>query len=366
MYGRQARNVGCSKVRARGIQSRLCGGLLWGLAWLFVAPRVSAQAGCVEIEGALPEALSECVTEVRLCSSYLRALAADGGGGDRQDTADDFLPLRVRLRAAPGQSADASAIELDAAAYGVTLGQRTLSIRARDCAAVPDVLALVLALLARQASSDSQLRAARNAARAQPAAVVEQAPAEQLGPPPEQRTPSISGSVGLGAGVGMFFGALPSAAPALQLQAATPIGDPLTLRARATLLWPQQQRIAEGSVNLQHYELALEACAGFSFRDTRLSLRLCGGPRVGLMIVHARDFTLQNERATEFLMYLGVQPELGLALGPRTSLNLGVAIAAAVVRPRFGVALDSGTRVSTLSTPSTIRAELALTLVRIF
>jgi hypothetical protein len=343
---------------------------LWVLAWLIGASRADAQAGCVELAATLPEALSGCVTEQRLCSSYLRALAAEGGGQEQaarssgQTQPGELVPLHVQL-STPDQPGDAAttAIELDAFAYGQWLGHRTLSVRARDCVAVPDALALVLALLARQADPALQpMATAPGERKSQPARQAEQ----DMEPPAAKREQSDSGSFSLGAGAGVFFGALPLTAVALQLQAAT-LGAPVSLRARATLLWPQEQGVAEGYVKMQDYELALEACAGFSFRDApRLSLRLCGGPRAGLMVVRARDFALQNDQATEFLLYLGVLPEVSLALGPRTSLQLGVAGAAALIRPRFGVGLGSGARVSALSAPGAIRAELALSLIQIF
>jgi hypothetical protein len=341
-----------SEVRSRLNQSRVCGVIVLGLAWLLVAPRVSARAGCVELVGELPHALSGCATEQRVCESYQRAYAADGG-----EVSGAFVPLQVRLGTPSAQAGDATVLELDAFTAERWLGHRTLSLRARDCAALPDALALVLVLLAHESP---------------PAQPLPQVSAPL--PPPAAATPAHEararsapvGDFSLGAGAGLMIGALPSAALALQLQAAT-LGVPLSLRARATLLWPQEQRIAEGYVQTNDYELALEACAGFSFRDApRVTLRLCAGPRVGLMRVRARDFALRNDRTTEFLLYLGLMPELALALGPNTSLQLGIAAALALLRPRFGVGLDSGLRVSALSTPSWLRTELLLSLVQIF
>lgn len=341
------------EVPARGIQSRVSGVVSWGLACLLLASRVNAQAGCVEVQGEVPPALSGCVTEQRLCTGYLRALVANSG-----DAEPHVVPLQVRFG---GPASDATRLELDVFSDGQWLGRRVLSIRANDCAALPDALALVLVLLAQQAElgpDSPPSAAALSPPSPEPAAAAER--------PAEDPQPSVSGHLSLGAGAGLFIGALPSAALALQLQAAT-LAQPVQVRARATLLWPDEQRIAEGYVRMHDYELALEACVGSSFYAASwLSLRVCGGPRAGWMFVRARDFALRNDAATEFLLYLGVQPELGLALGPRTALQLGIAAALALIRPRFGVGLQSGERVSALASPSAIRAELSLTLVQIF
>jgi hypothetical protein len=172
--------------------------------------------------------------------------------------------------------------------------------------------------------------------------------------------------VELGAGAGVFLGALPTAALALHIHAST-LSEPVALRLRAVFLWPQELRVVEGYVQMRDYELALEACSGLTLRHgLRLALRLCGGPRVGLVHARAREFRLQNERATELALYLGLMPEVSLALGPDTWLRFGVAGALALVRPRFGVGIDDVQRWTPLSSPRWLRAELALSLVQIF
>jgi hypothetical protein len=182
----------------------------------------------------------------------------------------------------------------------------------------------------------------------------------------ERPAPRTAANIGLGGGAGVFYGVLPSAALALQLQAAY-VSGLFSLRVRGTLLWPQQQHIAEGNVRWHDYELSVEGCAGFPFSEApRLVLRACAGPRGGIVHVSAHDFALQNQAASKFLMYLGVMPELTLALGARTQLQLGAAASLGLVRPRFGIGLNNGAQLATFSTPGWLRGEVALSLLQIF
>jgi hypothetical protein len=343
------------------------------VGWL-LATRALAQSDCVQLSGELPGALAGCAPAEQVCQSYVRALAADGGEGE------PVLPLHVRVSS--GTDAARGAV-LEISAAGAVLGQRTLSVRAGDCAALPDALALVLALLAREAEPQPSAAAypapaVDDALPGQPRAPVDLQPSAAAYPAPavddelpgqpravsEPPSDAASGVGALGAGVGVWLGALPAAALALQLQAAT-TGRTFSLRLRASLLWPQRQRIAEGVVRMADYELAAEVCTGFRFEDApRLALRLCGGPRAGLLQVRADEFVVQNGRVSKFVLYLGLLPELGLALGPRTSLVLSGGAALALVRPQFAVVLED--REEALPAPRWLRAELGLTLTQIF
>jgi hypothetical protein len=157
------------------------------------------------------------VTAQRLCESYQRALAANGG----EDTPAPEAQWQVRLRAQPGADPGQATTSLEAEVFaaGRWLGQRTLAVRPRDCGALPDALALVLLLLAREAPPAPP----PTAARLSPSA----AGSRDIRPPGR-------GSVELGAGAGLLFGTLPAAAFALQLEAAT-LSDPISLRLRLGL-----------------------------------------------------------------------------------------------------------------------------------
>lgn len=320
------------------------------------APARVATAQCVELAADLPEDLRGCVSAERLCASYQRALAASGGGSQASEPR-----WQVQLRAAKAGSAAVRSLELEAFSAGRSFGQRTLEVRSRDCAALPDALALVLVLLAQEAGPgavEPQLTAA------EPAAQQEREPIPA--PAPRAHGATSAGSLAVGVGAGVSFGVLPSAAFGLSLQAST-LSEPVAFRVRASFLWPQELAVAEGRVLMRDYELALEACPGAQLDSRpRIALRLCVGPRLGLFHARGRDFDVQNERATEFLMYLGVTPEASLALAEGTWLQLSAGVAFALVRPRMGVAFDGGRRWRELSAPDWLRAELALSLVQIF
>jgi hypothetical protein len=323
------------------------------LAWSLVSSpvRAEARAGCVELVGDPPAALVTCVTAEKLCESYQRALAADGG--DDPQLAE--LRWKVRLRAQPAAQGEMS-LALDAFAKGRLLGRRTLAIRERDCAAVPDALALVLLLLAREAES--------TVPEPPPSAATMMPPSAAAAP--RAPTPQPHGVVELGAGAAVIVGALPAAAFGLQLQAATRTA-PIAIRLRAAWLWPQELAVEEGVIAMRSYELAIEACSGLELTSSpRLALSLCAGPRAGVFHAAARGFTVVNHRADEFLLYFGALPEVSLALGPATWLRFGAGGAVALVHPRFHVGLDAGARSLALSAPGWLRAELGLTLVQNF
>jgi hypothetical protein len=318
------------------------------LIWALLSPTpVAAQSGCVEVVGEPPHALEPCVNAERLCEGYQRTVAADGG-----DQRLAQVRWQVRLRARAAANAEL-AVDVDAFTAGHLLGRRTLSIRARDCPALPDAIALVLVLLAREAAATApeQPPSAADGQRLTAAAK------------PEPRPVDV---IELGAGAGVGFGALPASAFTLQLQA-TSRSEPVAFRARVAMLWPQQLGVEEGEVTMREYELAVEACSGpIVASSPRLALRLCAGPRVGVLHAAARNFRVQNHRADEFLMYFGVIPELSVALASSTWLQLGAGAAVALVRPQFKVGLDGGARSLSLDAAHWLRGELGLTLVQIF
>lgn len=316
------------------------------------AGSAAGQAQCLELEAELPEDLRGCVSAERLCASYQAALAANNG--ERA-----LAPIwRVQLRAAD-EAAEAGVRSLALAAFSRqrSLGQRTLAVRSRDCAALPDALAWVLVLLAEEAGVQPP----------PPTAAVAQAVDSDAKPTPvANQAPESKRAFALGAGAGVSFGVLPSAAFGLQLQGSL-LSEPVALRARAAFLWPQELAVAEGYVRMQSYELALEACPGTQLgARPRIALRVCVGPRLGLLVARGRDFAIQNEHAAEFLLYFGVTPEASLALAGATWLQLSAGAAISLVRPRMGVAFDDGMRWMELSALHWLRAELMLSLVQNF
>jgi hypothetical protein len=333
-------------------------------ALLVAAPRAQAEPGEIILAAELPAPLAGCVTGEQLNDSYRRALAAYGGG----EGPSGRVQLQAAVTSRPGAQAGTILLQIAAFNADAALGTRELPVRTDDCAALPDALGLVLALLA------------RDAAPAPPAAPVSAAPAsaaassslqpsaaEQTAPRPQRPpAPARSPHVALGIAAGAVFGVLPSAALALQLQAATP-GDRLSLRLKAGLLWPQEHSLAEGFIQTRSYELALELCGGLQWPGwSRLWLRLCAGPRVGVMHGRGRDFGVQNLSASEPLVHLGLTPELALRLASGTWLQLGAGAALAIMRPRFQVAVDGGRRIVELPHPALLRGELGMSIVQIF
>ena len=299
--------------------------------WLALPER--AHATELQLDAALPHELLGCVTQEQLQSSYVYTLAAYGGESALVG------PIHVSVRDL-GRSPDDPAemlIELQAESQGRELGRRPLPVRARDCAALPRALALVLVMLV----------------HAEP-------------PAPKLEEPPAKASVSLGAGGLVMFGVMQHAALGLQLRAAT-AGAPWSGRLAVSALWPQELEIAEGSLRWQNYEVAVDGCFGGPLPSLpALALRLCAGPRVGWMFARSQGFWLQNDRANKALVYLGVAPEAALRLGGGTWLQLGAGVAAALLRPRFVVGIDAGLRERALDAPSALRAELTLSVAQIF
>lgn len=252
-------------------------------------------------------------------------LAAYGGESSQAPA------LRLRVNERERAAADMHVLEVVAESAGRELGARTLPVQTRDCDALPNTLALVLVLLAQSAEA----------------------------PPP------TAARFALSAGAQVLLGVLPRAALGLQLQAAT-VWRPVAIRLSASALLPQALAVAEGSIHWQSYELALEACSAGLQPLERLTVRLCGGPRAGLMYARSERFALQTEGASAALLYMGLLPEVSLRLGDASWLQLGAGVALALMRPRFFVALDGGDRVRVFDDPAPVRAELTLSWTQIF
>lgn len=349
--------------------------LLDARAWLVVcialltAAKVSAGESCVHLDAELPRGMERCVSARQLCQSYQLAAANSGATGGDEALLVQSWELRLRGHSAPdAHAADELELELDAMADGRAVGQRRLTVRSSDCAALPDALAWVLVLLAQDAASAPQPAAAAPSTNQRQDMQAAAPPQLVAAESPDSRAPmpASPGRFALGAGAGVWVGVLPSAAFALQLQAAVTI-EPIAYRLRATVLWPQQLDIAEGSVLMRDYELAIEACPGLQLEtQPRVELRVCAGPRLGLLYASARDFALRNDEATQFLLYFGVAPEASLALGRNTWLQLSTGAAVGLMRPRIAVAFGDGQSRTVLPALRTLRAELMLSLLQIF
>jgi hypothetical protein len=85
-----------------------------------------------------------------------------------------------------------------------------------------------------------------------------------------------------------------------------------------------------------------------------------------LMRATARNFVLQNDQVTELVLSFGALPDVRLALGEATWLQLGVGAAVVLQRPRFVLQFQTAGQRSELSGPQVVRAELGLGLVQIF
>ncbi|HTU58354.1 MAG TPA: hypothetical protein VMF89_07970, partial [Polyangiales bacterium] len=223
----------------------------WGLrgVWLIVAllggaPQARADAAQIALDGELPAQLAGCVTPSQLNESYQRALGAYGG-----EDASRALQLRAAVTGRAGADAGTTLLQIAAFDADRPLGTRELPVRTDDCAALPDALGLVLALMTRDASPD-------------PATTAPQPPTAAADNRPQPKAASTpSPYLALGVGAGVVFGALPSGALSLQLQAATP-GERISLRLKAGLLWPQELALAEGFIEMRSYELGLDLCGG--------------------------------------------------------------------------------------------------------
>jgi hypothetical protein len=319
--------------------------------------KAQAPVDPILLDAQLPDRLQRCVSAERLQTSYERARAehAQERGAEPQSE-----PLRVELRVSGDERSDPVQLELRAFHGARSFGVRVLPVRVRDCGALADTLALVLELLSRSAP-------------AQPTAPPEAAPPPQPTAASDTELPPImklprprSGTEptwGAGLGIGAFFGALPDAAPTLQLLAAFRI-PLLQLRLRATIVWPQRSTILEGSVQMNAYELAVEGCPTWELEPW--ALRLCVGPHFGIVHAASRGFIVRNRNATELSLYFGVLPELALALTATTWLQLSGGIAVALQRPKFALELQDVATPLALDGPNVLRTEIGLTVLQIF
>lgn len=334
------------------------------LLWLFAqGPR--AQAACVELNNELPAALRGCVAAAQLCVSYRRALADHATAGARIPG----LGWHVDLRGQADPQTSAFSLEMDAFAAGQLQGRRTLSVHAQDCAALPDTLGLVLVLLGEEVQRAATTGDAASLSPAPSASALSHADRRGDGHEATNQTrarQAPAAQLELGAALGFYIGVLPSTAPALQLHAAT-LHGPIPLRLGAAWLWPQTWAIAEGHVQMRDYELSIDVCPVLHWaRGLGFALRLCAGPRLGVVDARSRGFTIRNEHTALFYLYVGLLPEISVALSTTSWLHLDAGAAVALVRPRFTVGLDGGTRRTTLDTFTPLRAEIMLHLAHFF
>jgi hypothetical protein len=319
------------------------------LVMLFTMPgRALGQASAFTLEAQLPAELRGCFSASDLRAAYVHALAAYGIQRHGESN------LVVRVRAHPDTTQDGIVLELSATMSGRSLGRSELHVTEADCDALPRTLGQVLARMARQQSAADANKP------------LLPLPAEAFLQPSATGSTEPSEYVVLGLGAGVVGGMLPSAAFALHLQAATP-NHPLSMRLRATLLWPQSQTLKEGVIDTRAYEVSLELCGGFRLPSwQRLALRLCLGPRVGVEVGRGRKFPVYNGNPVDLYAYLGAAPEAALQLGGNTWLQLGGGAALGLVRPHFVLGIDSARRSIELSNPAVVRSELSASLLQIF
>jgi hypothetical protein len=129
-------------------------------------------------------------------------------------------------------------------------------------------------------------------------------------------------------------------------------------------LWPQGRSIAEGSVDMSAYELALEGCPTWQLDPW--ALRLCFGPRFGIVRASSRGFAVRNRNPTELSLYLGALPEVAFAVTSTTWLQLTGGIALALQRPKFVVQFQGLDPALQLDGPNAVRAEISLNVMQVF
>lgn len=330
--------------------------------------RAQPSALSLEIEPGAPQWLGRCLSEATLNASYRAAREAEAG----------TAPLAVRVRVVSQTPAREATLEIRAANAERSLGARSLPVRAEDCSAISDAVALVLVLLSRHAAAESPPPAATPTEPPPPPAAtpteppqvpaVAPAPPPPPPPPPEAPPPKPESSIGWNVGAGGLFmlGMLPDPAFGVSLGAELVLGVP-SFRLRAQLLFPQSRNVAEGSVQFSAYELAFDACLGTTVADApRIVLRLCAGPRAGFAHAAGSGFALENYQPTDPTLYLGLGPEANLGLTDWAALQLGVAAAAGVLRPRYVLRLQDSGRQIEVADPGPVRAEVDLCLLLIF
>ena len=318
-------------------------------AW-FLPPRCSGQTPRIVLDAQLPAALAGCVSTERLQASYERALGRVRGSEPRA------VELRVSLRSLA--QTDVTRLELRAATEARVLGERSLPVRPDDCEALPDTLALVLLLLS-QSAEPEPAPAALQLTAAEPM-LDSEVPGRVRPTPPPPAGPVI----GLGIGAAGTFGALARAALELQLVAVLRTAA-LDWRVRAALLWPEELAIAEGRVTMRSYEVALEACPRWTLSQG-FEVRVCVGPRFGLVHAVSRGFAVQNTSASEFLLCASATPEAAVALTRSTWLALSAGLGVVLQRPRFVLEFAEPKPAVELAGPALVRAELGVALMQMF
>jgi hypothetical protein len=342
------------------------------LAWAggATSARVAAQPGHpIQLDAQLPRALKRCVTAEQLQESYERThqsrVAADPRS-HQQQPADLWVQLRSL-----GGTGGVTRIEVTASTGPRSLGARVLPVRADDCKALPDTLALVLWLLYQNAEPEPQpAPEPPPPPPPQPTAATTpldselppgQRPAQP--PPPEPPTPV---DFGLGASAAVALGAMPRAA--LQLQLLVVLRVPvLEFRIRAGLVWPQTIAVAEGQITMRSYDVALEACPTWHASETpRLDLRACVGPRLGVLYAASSGFAIQNPSNTELLFHAGAALEASLGVTATSWLEFATGLGIAVRRPRFVLNYASAQPPSRVAGPEVVRGEIGLNFIQMF
>jgi hypothetical protein len=332
-------------------------------AWARLPARASELH--VSLDAQLPPALQRCVSREQLRARYVKVRDASSNAEARRHPLQE---LWVGLRIA-SQDGELAQLELTAATRQRALGTRVLPVRVADCAALPETLALVLWLLS-QSAEPVAAPAPPPPSAAEVAERDAELPRGQRSPPRQSqaqaqgREPGIA--IGLGLGGGAAFGVLPRAALQLQLSAelrAALVG----LRVRAALLWPQAQAIAEGSVSMSTYEIALEACPSWRVNaQPALELRACAGPRLGLLRSKSSGFLVHNADNIDLLVYAGASLEAALALGSTRWLALSTGLALALERPQFVLQFANTSRQRSLEGPALMRGDVSLGLLQMF
>jgi hypothetical protein len=243
------------------------------------------------------------------------------------------------------------------------LGSRALSVQETECAALPDAVALVVLLLARNAGSTEE--AAPPSTAGLPAAPDSETP-PGLTAALEPRAAPDTQLFGIGAGASAVLGVLPSTALAVQVAAETAPAW-FGVQLRGTLLWPQTRTIAEGSVRFEGYRLGLLGCLAWGPEpSSRLDLRACAGPAASWLRASGRGFSLRNDATTKLAIHAELQLQAAWALVGATWLRIHAGAGVALQRPRFLLAVGDSTEVRELPSPSVVAGELGFSLVQIF
>lgn len=337
------------------------------LAWA-TSSGATAQAPAgprIQLEAKLPRSLKRCVSAEQLEASYERArqtrVAAD------TQIREDPAEFQVQLRSL-GASGGATQIELAAQSGARSLGTRVLPVRADDCKALPDTLALVLWLLSQSAEPAPEPPPPPPAPPPAAPAVAPRDPEVPPGqgppPPPPPSAPSTT-HLGVGLGGALALGVLPRAALQLQLLAVlrVPVFEG---RLRAAVLWPQTMGVAEGRVAMRSYEVALEICPHWQVSDEpALELRGCLGPRFGLLRATSTGFAVQNPSNTELLVYAAATAEAALAVSESSWLQFAAGLGIAFRRPRFVLNFESAQPPMPIDGPELWRGEIGLSFVQL-